>query len=101
MAAVADLYLALACMFTSKHFALVGSGCVCILLFALSGCAAIGARERDGAGRSFAGVRDDWHYLAHPSEADMPALQPLNILDMPFSFVADFFCWPYDLAVSE
>lgn len=80
--------------------------CICVnfcwlALLVTSGCAAIGARERDGAGRSFAGTRDDWHYLVHPSEADVPALQPLNIIDMPFSCVVDFVCWPYDSAVSE
>jgi uncharacterized protein YceK len=73
----------------------------CLLLVISSGCAAIGARESDGAGRSFAGVRDDWHYLVHPSEADYPALQLLNIIDMPFSFVVDFVCWPYDLCKSK
>ena len=70
-----------------------------LLLLVTSGCAAIGAREHDGAGRSFAGVRDDWHYLEHPSEADVPALQLLNIIDMPFSGVVDFVCWPYDSAI--
>jgi uncharacterized protein YceK len=88
-------------MSTTKHIAFIRVICGCFLLIVLSGCAAIGARDRDGAGRSFAGVRDDWHYLVHPSEADMPSLQPLNILDMPFSFVVDLVCWPYDLSVSK
>jgi len=69
----------------------------CASLAFVSGCAAIGARERDGAGRPFAGVRDDAYYLAHPREADKPALQPLNIIDLPFSFVVDTLLLPYDL----
>ena len=67
------------------------------LLVLSSGCAAIGTRVSNGAGRPYAGVQEDAYYLAHPSEADMPALQPLNVLDMPFSFVADTLCLPYDL----
>jgi uncharacterized protein YceK len=67
----------------------------------VSSCAAIGARDRDSAGKQFAGVREDAYYLAHPSEADVPALQPLNLIDMPFSFVVDFVCWPHDLANSK
>ena len=68
-----------------------------VLLLLLSGCAAISSRVNNGAGRPYAGLRDDAHYLAHPSEADMPFLQPLNLLDMPFSLVVDTFCLPYDL----
>ena len=68
------------------------------LLFAFStGCAAIGARENKGAGVVFAGVRNDVYYLIHPSQADYPFLQPLNLLDMPFSFAIDTICLPYDL----
>ena len=69
----------------------------CLLLVLTSGCAAIGTRASKGAGRPYAGVREDAHYLAHPSEADYPALQPLNVIDMPFSFVVDTLCLPYDL----
>ena len=68
-----------------------------VLLVLLSGCAAISSRVNNGAGRPYAGLRDDAHYLAHPPEADMPLLQPLNMLDMPFSFVVDTLCLPYDL----
>src|ERR1700733_366521 len=66
--------------------------CCCLLFVILSGCAAIGSRKKDGAGRPFMGVRNDAHYLVHPSDADYPALQPLNIIDMPFSFGVDCVC---------
>lgn len=69
-----------------------------VLLFLVSGCASIGARNRDGAGRPYAGVRDDIHYLMHPQEADKPVLQPFNIVDLPFSFVVDTLLLPYDLS---
>ena len=71
---------------------------LCLLLAVLPGCAAIGARESGEAARPYAGIRDDSYYLVHPSEADVPVLQLLNILDMPFSFVVDTVCLPYDLA---
>ena len=71
--------------------------CCCLSLAAASGCAAIGVRENHGAGKPYAGVRAEAHYLANPSEADYPGLQPLGILDMPFSFVVDTVCLPYDL----
>jgi uncharacterized protein YceK len=76
------------------------TGLLLLPCFAL-GCASIGARQRDGAGRPFAGVRDDAHYLAHPSDADKPSLQFLNILDMPFSAVLDTLLLPHDLYVAE
>jgi uncharacterized protein YceK len=70
---------------------------VCMLLVVAPGCAAIAARERDGAGRAYAGVRDDVYYLTHPQEADKPMLQPLNVVDLPFSFLVDTVLLPYDL----
>ena len=70
-------------------------------LLLTGGCASIGARERDGAGRPYAGVRDDAHYLAHPNEADKPGLQSLNAIDLPFSFVVDTFLLPYDMVKSR
>ena len=88
-------------MSTPNNMAFMRARFCWLLLMVTSGCAAIGARERDGAGHSFAGVRDDWHYLVHPSEADVPALQPLNIIDVPFSCVVDFVCWPYDSATTK
>lgn len=72
-----------------------------LLLCLHTGCASIGAREQDGAGRSFAGVRNDAHYLAHPSEADQPGLQFMNIFDLPFSAVVDTLLLPYDLSVTK
>jgi uncharacterized protein YceK len=72
-----------------------------LLLVFATGCAAVGARHRDGAGRPFAGVHADAHYLAHPSEADVPGLQFLNIFDMPFSAVIDTLLLPYDLSGSK
>jgi uncharacterized protein YceK len=67
----------------------------------IAGCASIGTRQRDGAGRPFAGVRDDAHYLAHPSEADQPGLQFMNIFDLPFSALVDTLLLPYDLSVAK
>ena len=64
----------------------------------LGGCAAVGSKENNGAGKLYAGVCEDSYYLTHPSKADYPALQPLNILDLPFSFVVDTVCLPYDLS---
>lgn len=77
----------------APHFSILLALCV------VTGCASIGARQRDGAGRPFAGVRDDVHYLAHPSEADQPGLQFMNIFDLPFSAVVDTLLLPYDLCV--
>ena len=74
---------------------------LCLLAVVASGCAAIGTRVSKGGGRPYAGVSEDAHYLAHPSEADHPALQPLNVLDMPFSFVVDTLCLPYDLVEAK
>ena len=61
-----------------------------------SGCAAIGARQGSNKTRPYAGVRDDIHYLAHPSEADVPSLQWLNVIDLPFSAVVDTVMLPFD-----
>ena len=72
-----------------------------MLIWFATGCASIGARQRDGAGRPFAGVRDDVHYLAHPREADQPGVQFMNIFDLPFSAVVDILLLPYDLYVAE
>jgi len=72
-----------------------------LLICFATGCASIGARQRDGAGRPFAGVRDDAHYLAHPSEADLPGLQFMNIFDLPFSAIVDTLLLPYDLSVAK
>jgi uncharacterized protein YceK len=58
-------------------------------------------RENHGAGKPYAGVRAEAHYLAHPSEADYPDLQFLGVLDMPFSFVVDTVCLPYDLVKTK
>lgn len=74
---------------------------LCLLVLIASGCAAIGTRVSKGGGRPYAGVREDAYYLANPSEADHPALQPLNIVDMPFSFVVDTLCLPYDLVEAK
>ena len=71
---------------------------VLLLMVTVIGCAAIGSRENEGAGRPYAGVRDDVYYLAHPSEADQPALQFFNVIDLPFSFLVDTVCLPWDLA---
>jgi uncharacterized protein YceK len=82
----------------AKHMQIDRVILCCLLLFAASGCAAIGERMDHGAGRPYAGVRDEAHYMAHPSEADYPDIQFLSIFDMPFSFVVDTVCLPYDLA---
>jgi len=72
-----------------------------LLISFATGCASIGARERDGAGRPYAGVRDAAYYLARPSEADQPGLVFMNIFDMPFSAVVDTLLLPYDLSVAK
>jgi uncharacterized protein YceK len=69
-----------------------------LLPIALCGCAAINARETDGAGRPYIGVRYDAYWLAHPSQLNQPVSLPFCVLDMPFSFVVDTVCLPYDLA---
>ena len=84
-----------------SHLKLIQVTAGCLLVVASSGCAAIGTRENDGAGHYFAGVRDDAYYLAHPSEADYPELQPLNLVDLPFSFAVDLVGWPYDFEVNH
>ena len=61
-----------------------------------SGCAAIGVRQGSNVTRPYAGVREDIHYLAHPSEADVPSLQWLNVIDLPFSAVVDTVMLPFD-----
>jgi uncharacterized protein YceK len=64
----------------------------------LSGCAAISARIDDvGGGGPYIGVRGDGYALAHPGESGDPLLVPFCILDLPFSFVVDTLCLPYDL----
>jgi len=73
----------------------------CFAAISGSGCAAIGTRASKGGGRPYAGVCEDAYYLANPSEADHPALQPLNVFDMPFSFIVDTFCLPYDLVETK
>jgi len=46
----------------------------------------------------YPGVRDDAYYLVHPSKTDRPFLQWLNVLDLPFSAVADTVMIPVDLS---
>jgi uncharacterized protein YceK len=62
----------------------------------LTGCASIAARTQERADRVYPGVRDNAYYLAHPSEADLPFLQWMNIIDLPFSAVLDTLLWPFD-----
>lgn len=71
---------------------------VYLIPIALCGCAAINARETDGAGRPYIGVRSDAYAVAHPSEAPRPLCWPFCALDLPFSFAVDTVCLPYDLA---
>lgn len=68
-----------------------------LLPVALCGCAAINARETDGAGRPYIGVCSDAYAVAHPSQAPRPLSWPFAILDLPFSFGVDTICLPYDL----
>ena len=76
---------------TMKKIALI------ITLIALGGCSAIGSRPVQGdESPYFIGVRNDVYYLFHPSKADNPYLQPLNIIDFPFSLIADILYLPYD-----
>jgi uncharacterized protein YceK len=67
-----------------------------LLIWITTGCASIGSRQRGNVVRPFAGVRDNARYLAHPSEADQPGLQFMNIVDMPFSAIADTIMLPFD-----
>jgi len=73
------------------------TGICCLLLIIASGCAAIGARTNYGPGRPYAGVRDDAPLPGPSSEADIPGLQPLNLIDLPLSFVVDTLLLPFDL----
>jgi len=63
-----------------------------------TGCASIGARQDQNVAQLYPGVRDDAYYLFHPSQADHAALQWLNLLDLPFSAVADTFMIQVDLS---
>ncbi|HEU0009106.1 MAG TPA: YceK/YidQ family lipoprotein [Verrucomicrobiae bacterium] len=65
-------------------------------LVLLSGCASIAARTQGRATRVYPGVRGDAYYLAHPSKADFPWLQWMNVIDLPFSAVLDTLLWPCD-----
>jgi uncharacterized protein YceK len=68
----------------------------CLASLVMSGCAAITTRE-GGIGGPYSGVRSDAYYIANPSAADDPGSQILDIADMPFSFLADTVCLPFDL----
>lgn len=72
-----------------------------LLPMIISGCAAIEARERGTAGEPYVGVRADAYGVAHPSQTDNVFLPPMCALDMPFSFVVDTICLPYDLSQAD
>jgi uncharacterized protein YceK len=61
------------------------------------GCASYTARRDQDEVHLYPGVRQDAYYLVHPKEADVPCLQWLNIVDMPFSAIADTVLIPVDL----
>ena len=67
-----------------------------ISLVFLTGCASIAARTQGRATRVYPGVRNDAYYLAHPSKADFPWLQWMNVFDLPFSAVLDTLLLPCD-----
>jgi len=69
-----------------------------LALVFLSGCAAIDGRIQEGGGHPYLGVRGDAYSVAHPGDAVDPFLPPFCVFDMPFSFVVDTLCLPYDLA---
>jgi len=80
-----------------KAFPYIIAGLILSLSFG-TGCASIGARQDQAVAHLYPGIRDDAYYLFHPSQADYPALQWLNVLDLPFSAVADTFMIPVDLS---
>jgi len=61
-----------------------------------AGCASIEARRDQNVAQLYPGVRDDAYHLFHPGQAVHPALQWLNVLDLPFSAVADTVMIPVD-----
>lgn len=86
-----------------RHRAFIFGLVLCAgVLAALTGCASIAARidEYDDDGY-YPGVRDDIGYLRHPEDARYPYLQWLNIIDLPFSFVTDTACLPYEYFTRE
>ena len=64
---------------------------------AVAGCASIGARSSNTETSIYPGVKNDIYFLCNPGEADYPILQPLNIIDLPFSAIFDSALLPYDL----
>jgi uncharacterized protein YceK len=62
----------------------------------LSGCAAIESRNIDGGGRPYIGTRTDAYHVAHPAEGDTLGEPIFCAVDLPFSFVIDTICLPYD-----
>jgi uncharacterized protein YceK len=78
----------------SKERCLGGAILACAAI-GFSSCAAIGARQGKNRPKPYAGVKQNAHFVAHPDQADQPVLQPLNLVDMPFSFVVDTFMLPW------
>jgi uncharacterized protein YceK len=70
-----------------------------VMVLLCAGCASITARQDESQNEVhlYAGVHDDVYYLFHPGEADYPSLQWLNVVDLPFSTVADTVMIPVDL----
>ena len=64
-------------------------------LVVLSGCSSIGGHEQV-SDHVYPGVRNDAYCLSHPSEADIPCLQWMLVVDLPFSAVLDTLLWPFD-----
>ena len=72
-----------------------------LVVLATVSCASIAAHSSDSEDRVYPGVRDDFYFLFHPSEADYPQLQWLNIIDLPFSAILDTIFFPFDLLSSR
>jgi uncharacterized protein YceK len=68
----------------------------------LSGCASISARiDDEGGGGPYIGVRGDAYALAHPGETGDAMVPIFCVFDLPFSFIVDTVCLPYDLVEAD
>jgi len=70
---------------------------LCVALPLLPGCAAINGRIQDGGGHPYLGAQGDFYSVTHPGDAQDPLTTPFAAIDMPFSFIIDTLCLPYDL----
>lgn len=70
---------------------------LCGLLLAGSGCAAIHGRIDEGAGHPYIGTCGDAYSIGHPGQSGDPLVPIFCVFDLPFSFIVDTLCLPYDV----